>query len=365
VLIADTTTADTTTADTTTAETTTAETTTADTTTAHTTTADTPAFEYPPLPSVANDPVDEEAPPRATMATVRLRHGRAILSALLATAAVACLLVGNVALWMRQDVYSARNVDQEAQQIMGSSDVQQAVADLLTTQVVQPALDHAGLGPFRGLVSGPVMGVARRAIDDAVASQPAQHVAARLVEQVVPELDKGTGPVVLSPEQLAWIVSPSLASNHLVASLLHTADHSGCCQVVLVQRGHLSFGWRHVREIRIAGLVLPALSLVLAALAIAVSRRRVRTAMLLAAAAAVAGLLTFVSLQAGPGMWAGVANQHGPAAGVIHAAQRTAFSSVTATLRQHSLSVAGAGGVAVAILAAARWVKSVTVARRA
>jgi hypothetical protein len=134
--------------------------------------------------------------------------------------------------------------------------------------------------------------------------------------------------------------------------------------VVLVQRGHLSFGWRHVREIRIAGLVLPALSLVLAALAVAISRRRARTAMMLAAAAAAVGLLTFVSLRAGPGMWAGLASQRGPAAGVIRAAQRTAFSSATAALRQHSLLVAAAGAVVVAILGAGRWIKSVMVTRR-
>jgi hypothetical protein len=320
--------------------------------------ADLPDFQYPPLPWVSAAVGNDRLPPDPAPRPVRRRPWRSVVSALLAASSIACLVVGNVALWMRQDLYSARAVGQEAQQIMGSSDVQQAVANMLVTGVVQPALDHAGLGPLTGVVSAPVMGIARRAIDDAVASQPAQHVASRLVEQVVPQLDKGTGPVALSPEQLAWIVSPSLASNRLVADALRTADRTGCCRMVLVQRGHLSFTWRHVRDIRTAGLVLPPLALAFAALAVVVSRRRVRMAMILAGATAAAGLATFASLWAGPGFWANLTSHAGPAAGVVRAAQRTVFDWATAGLRQHSLWIAAAGGVALAALVGGRLLTS-------
>jgi hypothetical protein len=329
-----------------------------------TTAVDAPTFEYPPAPWQDDPGQFDGVPPDTATPSISRSHWRAAVSAVLAATAIVCLVVGNVALWMRQDVYSARNVGQEAQQIMGSSDVQHAVADLFTTRVVQPAIDHAGLGPFTGLVSGPVMSLARRVIDDAVASQPAQHMAARLVEQVVPELDKGTGPVALSPQQLAWIVSPSLASNHLVAPVLRAAEQTGCCRVVLVQRGHLSFAWRHVRGIRTAGVVLPTLSLALAALAIVISRRRVRMAMILATAAVATGLVTFASLWAGPGLWGGLMSQPGQAAGVVRAAQRTVFDGATRGLRQHSLLLAGVGASVLAALAASRWLKSSQVMTR-
>ncbi|HUJ65616.1 MAG TPA: hypothetical protein VLX59_08780, partial [Acidimicrobiales bacterium] len=168
----------------------------------------------------------------------------------MAVAAVACLLLGNLALWMRQDVYSARNVSAEAQRIVASSNVQGAVADLLTTKVVQPVLAQAQLGPFTGLAEKPLLDASRRLVQEAVATQPAQHVAARLVEEVIRDLDQGTGPIALSPDQLAWVASPSLAGNRILASVLHTADTTGCCQVVLAPRQSLAFSWRHVGMIR-------------------------------------------------------------------------------------------------------------------
>jgi hypothetical protein len=327
--------------------------------------AEQPDYECPPLPWVTTGPADERVPPIEATRPARSRPWRSVVSAALAATSVVCLLLGNVALWMRQDLYSTRAVSHEAQQIMGSSDVQQAVANLFVSGVVQPAIDHAGLGPFTGAVSGPVMSLARRAIDDAVASQTAQHVATRLVEQVVPQLDKGTGPVALSPEQLAWVVSPGLASNRLVADALRTADRTGCCRVVLVQRGHMSFTWRHVRGIRTAGIVLPPLALVSAALAVAVSRRRVRMAIILAAAATAVGIATFASLSAGSRFFAGLTSQTGPAAGVVRAAQRAVFDGATAGLRQHSLVIAGAGGVVLAALIGGRMIGSLRGARRA
>jgi hypothetical protein len=302
--------------------------------------ADRSDFEYEPLPWVIADPQP------ATR-----QSWRSVISALLAVASVVCLLLGNVALWMRQDLYSARAVGREAQQIMGAPDVQQAVANLVMTGVVEPALHRANLGPLTSVVSGPVVGLARRAVENAVASQPAQQIASRLVQQVVPELDKGTGPVALSPDQLAWVVSPRLAANRIVADVLRTADQTGCCRVVLVQRGQMSFAWRHVRGVRTAGVVLPPLGLASGALAVVVSRRRLRMAMILAGAAAAVGIATVASLWAGPGPWAGLMSNAGPAAGVVRAAQRTVFDSATAGLRQHSVLLAGAGILLLAALA--------------
>ena len=324
-----------------------------------------PDYECPPLPWVTPDPADDGVPPVAAPRPATRGSWRSVVSALLAATSVVCLLLGNVALWMRQDLYSTRAVSQEAQQIMGSSDVQQAVANLFVSGVVQPAIDHAGLGPLTGVVAAPVISLARGAIDDAIASQPAQHVATRLVEQVVPELDKGTGPVALSPDQLAWVVSPGQASNRHVADAPRTADRTGCCRVVLVQRGHLSFTWRHVRGIRTAGIVLPPLALVSAALAVVVSRRRVRMAIILAAATVAVGMATFVSLSAGPGLWADLTTQSGPAAGVVRAAQRTVFEGATAGLRRHSLVIAGAGAVVLATLGVGRMIGSLRRASRA
>jgi hypothetical protein len=328
--------------------------------------ADLPDFQYPPLPWVPSDPGNDGVPPEPALrpTPVGRQPWRSVVTAVLAAASVVCLLLGNVALWMRQDLYSARAVSQEAQQIMGSSDVQQAVADMLVTGVVQPALAHAGLGPLTGVVSAPVMGLARRAVDAAVGSQPAQHLASRLVEQVVPQMDRGTGPVALSPEQLAWVASPGLASNRFVADALRAADRTGCCRVVLVQRSQLSFTWRHVRAIRTAGIVLPPLALAFGALAVVVSRRRLRMAMILAGATALVGAATFASLWAGPGYWSNLTSHAGPAAGVVRAAQRTVFAGATAGLRQHSLWIAGAGGAALAALAVVALITSSRAATR-
>jgi hypothetical protein len=293
----------------------------------------------------------------AGLATTRTRS---VLTGSLAVAAILCLFVGNLALWMRQDVYSARNVDQEAQRIVGSPDVQGAVTDLLTTKVVQPALvdpalSASGLGLLSGLVKAPLTTAARGLIKQVMATQPAQHVAARLVEQVVPELDRGSGPVALSPEQLFWIASPSLASNHLVATILHSAERSGCCQVVLAQRQSLSFGWRHVGMIRTAGVVLPALFLAFAALGLCFARRRARLAVVLAGATVLTGLLTLGSLLAGPHFWAGLMVGSGPSAGVLRSIDATAYDGATAALRGHSILIAVLGAGILAGLAVARY----------
>jgi hypothetical protein len=275
-------------------------------------------------------------------------------------AAILCLFLGNAALWMRQDVYSARNVDREAQQIVGSADVQAAVADLLTAKVVQPALAQAGLGPFTGLLSGPVTGVSHQLIERALTAEPAQQVAARLVEQVVPELQKGAGPVSLTPQQLAWIASPSLASNRIMADVLHAAEVTGCCNVTLAQRGSLSFGWRHVSAIRVAGILLPALYLAFAALALLVTRNRRRLAMVLAGATAATGLATLALLWVGPGFWTGLISGSGATAGLVRAAGGTVFDSATASLRENSLLVVAAGTCALAALAFSRRTRSET-----
>jgi hypothetical protein len=272
----------------------------------------------------------------------------------LAVAALVCLFLGNLALWMRQDVYSVGNIEGEAQQILRSSDVRGAVADLLTTRVVQPAVGQAGLGPFSGLVKAPVTSMVRRLVDRAMAAQPTQDVAARLVEQVAPELERGTGPISLSPEQLTWILSPSLAANRMVATVLNTADRTGCCAVVLAQRQSLSLPWRHVREVRIAGLVFPALFAGFVVFGLALARHRRRLATVMAAAAAIGGLATVALLWAGPQFWAGLVSRSGAAGGIVRAVDRAVFNSATSGLRQHSLVVAAVGAMALVVLACSR-----------
>jgi hypothetical protein len=307
-------------------------------------------------------PTGADAAPAAGERSIGSRDWRTVSSALLAVAAIVCLFLGNLALWMRQDVYSARNVNQEAQRIVGSPDVQGAVAELLTSKVVQPvlvgaALSASGLGPLSGLVKAPLTSAARDLIVHVMATQPAQHVAARLVEQVVPELDRGSGPISLSPEQLFWIASPGLASNHVVASILQKADGTGCCQAVLAQRQSLSFGWRHVAMIRTAGVALPALFLAFAALGLCMAPRRGRLAVVLAGATALTGLVTLGSVLAGPHLWTGLMVGSGSSAGVLRAADTAAYDGATSALSGHSLAVAILGAGLLAGLAAARYVR--------
>jgi hypothetical protein len=259
---------------------------------------------------------------------------------------------------MRQDVYSARHIEQEAQHILGSSDVRAAVADLLTTRVVQPALGQAGLGPFAGVIKGPATSMVRGLINQAMSAQPTQDVAGRLVEQVAPELNRGAGPISLSPEQLTWIASPSLAANRTVATVLNAADRTGCCEVVLAQRESLSWPWRHVREIRIAGVVLPALFVGFLVLGLGLARRRRRLAAVIAAASAITGLATVALLGAGPQFWAGFVSRSGAAGGIVRAVDRAGFNSATAGLRQHSLAIAVVGAVAFVALAGTSRIRS-------
>ena len=80
-----------------------------------------PATERPTLswadPEWGRDPVVTDGPaPHPPW--------RSMVSALLAATSVVCLLLGNVALWVRQDLYSTRAADQQARQIMRSSNVQ-------------------------------------------------------------------------------------------------------------------------------------------------------------------------------------------------------------------------------------------------
>ena len=301
-------------------------------------------------------------PPRQMTEMARSTHhrGRRAASAFFAAATIVCLLVGNLALWMRQDVYSGSNITREAQQIVGSPDVQHAVAALVVNRVVQPALDQVGrrtvLGPLAATVERPVVSMAGRLVDRAVASQPAQQIEARLVEAVTPQLEKGAGPVALSPEQLVGILSPSLGTNAVVAAVLRAADRSGCCTVVLAQRADLAFGWRNIRAIRAAGIALPVLTVVFAALALTLAPRRRRLGIILAAATSIAGVVTLASLAAGPSFWVNFVSQNGAAAGVVRAAGASVFNGASAKLglRSWALVTGGALGL-VALASAGRW----------
>jgi hypothetical protein len=301
-----------------------------------------------PLPSwIAVEPVTE------WQAVSRPHNWRAPTSAALAIVAVLCLLLGNVALWMRQDVYSARHIDAEAQQIVGSTNVQAAIANLLAADVVQPVLGQTGINS-RGPIGAPLSSAARGLIQQALATQPVQRVAARLVEEVVPELEHGSGPITLSARQLAWIASPTLAGNRVVATVLDAAGGAGCCRVVLASRHGLSFAWRHQRQIRAAGIVLPALFVASLTLALVISRRRRLLAVILAASTAVIGLGMVALLGIGPAWWTGLFSRTGAAAGVVRAADRSVFGTATASLRAQSVLVAAAGVAALAVLAGTR-----------
>jgi hypothetical protein len=286
-----------------------------------------------------------------------LRHWREVTSSVLAVAAVFCLFFGNAALWMREDFYSSHNLDRDAQQILGSTRVQSAVADLLAKQVVHLALAGSGLGPFAAIIQNPAIGVADRLVSQALASQPVQHVEARLLEEVIPEMKRGAGPISLSPEQLIWIASPSLATNRVMQSVVHTADRTGCCQVVLAQRHKLSFAWRYVHQIRIAGIVLPALFVAMTGLALWITPRRKHLAMTVAIATAATGLITMGLLVTDPGVWAGLTSNSGPGAVVVRAADRAAFNTATAALRFHSLVLTVIGACAIAALASTKWTR--------
>jgi hypothetical protein len=285
------------------------------------------------------------------------RHWREVTSGVLAVTAVVCLFFGNAALWMREDLYSSRNLDQDAQQILGSTQVQSAVADLLTKQVVHVALAGSGLGPFAAVIQTPAIGVADRLVSQALASQPVQHVEARLLEVVIPEMKSGAGPISLSPDQLVWIASPSFATNRVMASVVHTADRTGCCQVELAQRHKLSFAWRYVHQIRIAGIVLPALFVAMTGLALLITPRRKQLALTVAVATAATGLITLGLLTAHPGFWAGLISTSGPGAVVLRAADRAAFNTATAALRVHSLVLTAVGACTIAGLASTKWTR--------
>jgi hypothetical protein len=302
----------------------------------------------------AVEPVTQPAPDPGRRAR---RDWRAVASGLLAVGAILCLFVGNAAHWMRQDVYSSASVDREAQQIVGSSDVQAAVANLVTTRVIQPILHQTAAGPW-GLITDPLTKVAGQLVERTLSTQPARDVAARLVDQVVPEMQHGAGPITLSAEQLAWIVSPGLAANNAVATVLRAADRTGCCHVLLAQRQGLSFVWRHVDEIRMAGMVLPAMFVALVTLSLGLARRRRHLAMIIAASTAATGLATMGLLWAGPGFWSGLTSRPSAAAGVVHAADRTVFGSATASLRAHSLLIATVGAGALAMLAVSSGIRT-------
>jgi hypothetical protein len=293
------------------------------------------------------------------------RSWRTAASAFFAATAIVCLVLGNVALWMRHDVYSTTTVTREAQQIGRSPNVQRAVASLLVTRVVQPAIDQtltqslpSWLSPLRQAAEGPALKLATQLIDRAVASQTAQDVAARLVATVTPQLEKGSGPISLSPDQLARIISPSLAANSTVAEVLNSADHSGCCNVVLAQRKDLPLAWRHVSGIRTAGLALPAAAVISAGLALGLARRRRRVAVVLAAATALAGLLTLTLLWASVDFGGNLMGHSGPATALAPGTWGPIFDRATTGLRDQSWAVAAGGTIALLALGGAGRLKS-------
>lgn len=293
------------------------------------------------------------------------RVGRDAAAIVLAMLALLALFVGNLAYWVRHHVYDTPAVVVAAQQITGSADTQAAVTALLDEKVIRPALEQAsgalpsilqGLG---GSLTDQTAGLVEGAVADAVASQTAQEISTRLVATVNGQLVEGSGPIALTPAQLLDIVAPSLADNRAVAGLVDLADRSGCCTVVLAQRGELPFVWQHVSAIRTAGVVLPIVALALGLAAVAVARRRVRIGIVLAIGIVATGALTLVALAAGV-HWGveGIGDPATRSTALVRQAARITFDVTVGDLRTQCwlLIVAGAigAGALIAVRAARR-----------
>jgi len=121
------------------------------------------------------------------------------IAATFAIIAVFALFFGNLAFWIRQDVYDTATVIAKAQTITGTTDTQAAVTALFDETVVHPALEQA-TGTLPTILQGlaetavePVATVIDHAVASAVASQSAQEITTRLVKVINQELVSGTG----------------------------------------------------------------------------------------------------------------------------------------------------------------------------
>ena len=262
------------------------------------------------------------------------------IAATFAIIAVFALFFGNLAFWIRQDVYDTATVIAKAQTITGTTDTQAAVTALFDETVVHPALEQA-TGTLPTILQGlaetavePVATVIDHAVASAVASQSAQEITTRLVKVINQELVSGTGAISLTPTELLGVLAPSLTKNMVVSKVVDIAESSGCCEVVLAQRSDLPFVWQHVSTIRIAGVLLPLMALASGIVAIALARRRAQMAMGLSGAIAAVGAVTLLALAVGV-KW-GVRGIGDPSKGstvLVRQASRITFDVTVGDLR--------------------------------
>jgi hypothetical protein len=226
-------------------------------------------------------------------------------------------------------------------------------------RVVEPALAQgydavpAGLGGLlQGLAGSQIEDLATSGVDKAVSSQQAHEITVRLATAIQHQLVEGDGPVAFTPSEMVAIVAPNLVDNRLVASIVTFADSTDRCQVVLAQRDQLPFVWQHVELIRTAAVALPIAALVMALIALAVSRRRRRTALVLSLGVVLVGVATLVGVALGGGLGIdAVADPSEPAHDLVRQAAATIYTVSKRELVDQAWVITAIGaGVSVALL---------------
>ncbi|MGZ4708330.1 MAG: hypothetical protein ACXWBN_06275 [Acidimicrobiales bacterium] len=289
-------------------------------------------------------------------------RGRDLAGIALAVVAVLLLLVGSLAWWARTTLYDTGVITANASEIAAAEDVQAAASALLVDRVVEPALAQgydavpAGLGGLlQGLAGSQIEDLATSGVDKAVASQQAHDITVRLATAVQHQLVDGDGPVAFSPSEMAAIVAPNLAENRVVSSIVSFADSTDCCRVVLAERDQLPFVWQHVELIRAAAIVLPIVALVLAVVALLVSSRRRRTALVLSIGVLLAGAATLVGVAVGGSLGIdAVADPSDPSHELVHQAASTIYSVSKRELVDQAWVITAIGAAASVVLLA--WI---------
>jgi len=292
----------------------------------------------------------------------RANVGRDLAGAVLAVLAVLALLAGSMAWWARSNLYDAAVIDAKANEIVASDDVQAAANALLLERVVQPALAKgydaipAGLGGLlQGVAGGKVEELATQGIESAVASQPAHDITLRLAAAIQDQLVHGDGAVSFTPSQIVAVLAPSLSDNRVVSSVVDFADSSGCCEVVLAQRDQLPFVWQHVDLIRTAAVALPFVALLLGALALLVSSRRRRVALVLSIGVTLAGVATLISVWVGGTLGIdAIGNPSDPANDLVRQAASTIYEISKRELVAQARTITLIGAAVTAALVA--WI---------
>jgi len=276
----------------------------------------------------------------------------------LAVVAVVLLLVGSLAWWARTTLYDTDVVTAKASEVAAADDVQAAATALLVERIVEPALAKgydaapAGIGGLlQGLAGSQIEDLATSAVEQAVSSQQAHDITVRLANAIQHQLVDGDGPVAFTPSEVAVIVAPTLADNRVVSSIVSFADSTGCCQVVLAERDQLPFVWQHVELIRTAAIVLPLAALAAGAIALLVSSRRRRTALVLSIGVLLVGVGTLVAVAIGGSLGIdAVADPTDPTHDLVRQAASTIYVVSKRELVDQAWAITALGAVASVVL---------------